>query len=346
MPVLSQSAPERMVYVIDSIPFFEPPDNSLGELLESDIEQLVIISHPDSIKALGYQDVDKLAFIQTKAYLKRADSLRAVPNIWRMQMKGDIWYDQHVETPYSGPFAEYYLNGTPKGTGFLHEGQLDGRRVMYYPDGKISLIRHYKNGIADGEELSYHRNGQLRLLGILQKGEKTGLWQDWYSNGQLKKAVEFKKDKPQPDKVQQKMFAPFNKGLALAKAGDLDAAIRQFTKAIENNDSYSDFYYHRGTAYLNKLEYDNAIKDFDHAIELEPFYHQALAFRGMARIRKHELGSTRKLSGNSEVTVLAGSAEGPMPDETKSLVCRDLLRAIEFGNSYQPVLTAFDKYCR
>jgi antitoxin component YwqK of YwqJK toxin-antitoxin module len=341
----AQLVQEKIIYIIDSVPLLSEPDEVYGDIRPGDIQQMTIITNKDSIRMLGFENADKLAYIQTIAYLNRPDSLRSLPDIRRMEMKNEIWYDKGATTPYSGPFADYYINGKPRGKGFLQNGQLEGRRVMYFTDGKLELVRHYAAGIREGEEREYHPNGQLMQQGMFSKGKKTGLWQFWYSSGKLKLAIQFKQDEPRPDKDQKKTYDAFEKGLALAKQRELEAAIRQFTKAIESNDGHADIYYHRGTAYLNILEFDKAISDFDHAIELEPLYHQALAFRGMARIRKHELGGARRLAGNSEVSVLTGK-KTPLPEDIRALVCADLRKSIALGNTYDPVQEAAAEYCK
>jgi tetratricopeptide (TPR) repeat protein len=57
--------------------------------------------------------------------------------------------------------------------------------------------------------------------------------------------------------------------VVLAK-GDVDGALADFTKAIEDNPQYVAAYRDRGYAYLDKGEWDLAIADFTKAIEISP----------------------------------------------------------------------------
>jgi tetratricopeptide (TPR) repeat protein len=60
----------------------------------------------------------------------------------------------------------------------------------------------------------------------------------------------------------------FNRGVAYAKKGDLDRAIRDLDKSIALDPKYAWAYYHRGLAYNTKGDLDRAIADFNKAIAL------------------------------------------------------------------------------
>jgi tetratricopeptide (TPR) repeat protein len=64
----------------------------------------------------------------------------------------------------------------------------------------------------------------------------------------------------------------FRAGARYMQQGDNDAAIIQYSRAIEKNDKDSDIYYSRGVAYMNKQQFDKAIPDFDRVIELNKPY--------------------------------------------------------------------------
>ena len=76
----------------------------------------------------------------------------------------------------------------------------------------------------------------------------------------------------------------FDAGLAAAKGGDYDKAIRLYTKAIESGElsreNLSIAYYNRGIAWGKKGDYGKAIADFSKAIELDPKH--ANAYTGLA----------------------------------------------------------------
>ncbi|HEY6838614.1 MAG TPA: tetratricopeptide repeat protein, partial [Geobacteraceae bacterium] len=61
-----------------------------------------------------------------------------------------------------------------------------------------------------------------------------------------------------------------NRGIALHRRSELDAAIADYTKAIELEPKDDAYYKNRGTAHMEKKEFDPALADFMRAIELNP----------------------------------------------------------------------------
>jgi tetratricopeptide (TPR) repeat protein len=80
----------------------------------------------------------------------------------------------------------------------------------------------------------------------------------------------------------------FEKGKRLLEAGEHDAAIAAFSRAIRLKPDYYVAFFSRGTAYLRKGEHDKAIADFSEAIRLKPDYAEAFNNRGNAYARKDE----------------------------------------------------------
>jgi tetratricopeptide (TPR) repeat protein len=76
--------------------------------------------------------------------------------------------------------------------------------------------------------------------------------------------------------------AYFNQGIANAEAGDIDQAIRDFTKVIELAPNDAAAYYNRGIAYKRASEPDLAIADYTKTIELAPNFAKAYNSRGNA----------------------------------------------------------------
>jgi tetratricopeptide (TPR) repeat protein len=74
-----------------------------------------------------------------------------------------------------------------------------------------------------------------------------------------------------------------NRGQARAVAGRKQAAIDDFTRAIEISPDYAKAYYNRGNVYADSRDFGPAIADFTRAIEIEPRYPRAHNDRGMAR---------------------------------------------------------------
>jgi len=62
----------------------------------------------------------------------------------------------------------------------------------------------------------------------------------------------------------------YSNGYALYRIGDLDGAIREYTKCLEDKGDNALLYYNRGVAYRKKGNYVEAYKDFEKAVTLKP----------------------------------------------------------------------------
>ena len=83
-------------------------------------------------------------------------------------------------------------------------------------------------------------------------------------------------------------FAYNNRGAVYRDKGEHDQAIEDCSKAIQLKPDYAEPYSNRGAAYRNKGNYDRAIKDYDTAIQLKPDFVQAYYNRGLAYHEKRE----------------------------------------------------------
>ena len=99
----------------------------------------------------------------------------------------------------------------------------------------------------------------------------------------------------------------YNQGVAANKKGDLDEAIRCYSKAISlKPDSYALFFV-RGRAYKEKDQYDNAISDLSRAISLKPDYAEAYNHRGATYMGK---GDRQKAIADLSKACGLGSKDG------------------------------------
>ena len=64
--------------------------------------------------------------------------------------------------------------------------------------------------------------------------------------------------------------------------GDLDNAIKDFTKAIALEPDFADAYLKRGQVYHDKRDYKRAVLDFTKLVELKPDDAHAYVLRGRA----------------------------------------------------------------
>jgi tetratricopeptide (TPR) repeat protein len=85
------------------------------------------------------------------------------------------------------------------------------------------------------------------------------------------------------DKEYQKLY---RQGVEANKKGDLEDAIRLYSKAISLKPDSAPLYFVRGRAYRMRDQLDKAISDLTRAITLKPNYAEAYNHRGVAYIGK------------------------------------------------------------
>jgi len=336
---------ERILYVIDSIPVIDDPDPAMGTLHNEDIDHLTVVTDSVNIKATGYSSIDKIIYIFTKEYAKRTAEVKVIPTTKLMDRKDGVWYMKNSDTPYSGKFIDYYMNGKIQGEGVLKNGLVDGLRTLYYQNGSKEHFRSYINGVADGYSEEYFPNGSIKQKGSFKDGKDDGLWIAYYSTGNIKRQTNFINMVPDMSKDEKEFYTLQQDATELMNAEDYKGAIKKLDEAEKLNDKYADVYFLRGTAKLNNLDFDNAVTDFDKAIALEPLYMEALANRGFARIRKYEFKNSRTLTSNSEVTVMATKDKVEIPADDKAKICDDLNKSVELGDTNDEVFDAIKTYC-
>lgn len=285
-PLFGQSTQENILYVIDSVAIVNDPDEDDGELLDSDIETVTVVTTKSEIAKLGYKDVDKIIFIMTKEYTMRPHELRKIPSLKQMEKTNGRWHLKTSSSPYSGAFIEYYMNGKKRGEGFFKDGLPEGNRIRYFPDGKIRFTKNFVNGLEQGEFRQFFPNGRIEQEGVFNAAKENGIWKLWYSTGEIKKEINFENGKAITSKEDDKFFKHLASAGKLSSDGNYSAAIKAFNKVVELNPKYADIYFHRGTAYLYDLKFEEAIKDFDKAIELEPLYKESISNRGFCKIKE------------------------------------------------------------
>ena len=77
----------------------------------------------------------------------------------------------------------------------------------------------------------------------------------------------------------------YNRGWVYVYKGDLQKAVKDYTKAIEIKKRYVDAYYNRGLVYVKMKKYQQAIKDFSEAIKMKPNEVDAYCNRGNANFQ-------------------------------------------------------------
>jgi len=366
---LSQNNNENVLYIVDSIPIIEEPKEGFNILTQEQIDNVVIVKQKETLDSLGYKDVDGIIYVFTKEYIKRSDSIKAIPTTNRMDKRKDKWYLKNSNIPYSGNFIDYYLNGYKKGDGTLFNGKLKGLRNLYYLNGTISSKVNYENGISNGIEKQFYDDGTLKQLGELKNGKEIGIWKMYHPNRQLKQRTPFNENGKmdgesityystgkikvkqvfvngivKKDKSLNKIYNLYKEGLELDKVGNFKSSIKKYTKCIQLNSSFADGYFARGTAKLNNFQFDEATLDFNKTLEIEPYFVNAYANRAFVTIRKYEFGNSRTLSKSNDILIIA-SKEIEIPENDLIRVCEDLSKAISLGDKNRMVLKARQKHC-
>lgn len=342
-----QEKNEKILYVVDSIPIFKEISEEEGNLPETCVDYINVVTTKENFGDYKIYDFDKIIFVFTKEYTKRPEEIKKIPSFPNKFYKNDEKYCLRGSSlPYTGKYIDYYLTGIKKDEGFIKDGLDDGPRNKYYQDGTLKLTMNYSKGIKNGEWKSYFSNGKLWQTGAYKNNKEDGTWEEWYSTGTLKKGAIYKNGKIQLSDSDKKLDSFVSKGLALFEKGDYKGAVVSFSKAIELNASFSDIYFHRSRAYLYDLKFDEAITDCDKAIELEPLYKEAYSNRAFVRIRKYELKDSRNIYQNKEVTVYTSKKDVEIPADDKAKICSDLKKGYELGDTKSMIKEAIQQYCK
>jgi tetratricopeptide (TPR) repeat protein len=133
-----------------------------------------------------------------------------------------------------------------------------------------------------------------------------------------------------PEKALGQGQRHFREGLEVYQRGDLDAAVRQFTLAIESGDlPHPDLFFafnNRGNAYAARGDHDRALKDYDDALRFNPKFAAAMRNRGTLHAWKGDYDSAiRDCSDAAQLD----------PDDPHSLIGRALVYCAkrEFANA-------------
>lgn len=362
-----QNKNERILYIVDSIPIIDEPKEGFGILTENEIEKVEVVKDKKKIDTKGFKDLDGIIYVFTKEYVKRPDSLKAIPTTKKMNKKNGAWFLKDSES-YTGKFIDYYLNGKKEGEGFLFNGKLKGKRLLFYPEGNLSDEVEYENGLQNGIEKRYFKNGTLMQIGEFKNGKEIGIWEMYHPNGQLKQRTNFVNGKMdgesvsyystgeikgkniyingiyQKNKINDKLFELYNQSQELYKQMDFKGAIKKLDAALKIEPNWSDGYFARGTMKLNNFQFDEAKSDFDKTLQIEPFFTNAYGNRAFTIIRKYEFGDSRTLSKSKDFQVFA-TKKVEIPESEIEKICLDLAKAVELGDTNSMILEAYKKYC-
>lgn len=74
------------------------------------------------------------------------------------------------------------------------EGELHGRRTLFFENGGPEIIETYQEGSFEGPYEKYYPNGQLEQSGVYSNNTMEGEWKKYYETGELMEIVVFKEN--------------------------------------------------------------------------------------------------------------------------------------------------------
>ncbi|MEA4857007.1 MAG: tetratricopeptide repeat protein [Solidesulfovibrio sp.] len=132
--------------------------------------------------------------------------------------------------------------------------------------------------------------GRIGLAGGIDQA-KGGL--EALAEGENAKAVTLLTEAIDSNELPEEKLALFYgaRGQARAAAGELAAAVDDYTTALEKNSANAAAAYNRGNAHFALRQYDQAISDYSLALEIDVANAKALNNRGAAWFKKGNLQS-------------------------------------------------------
>jgi antitoxin component YwqK of YwqJK toxin-antitoxin module len=339
-------APGKILFVIDSIPIMQDPEE-WNQLQPEDIAQVNIVSNKDSLRQLGWEQLDGITYIFTRAYIERPDSIRRIPSLRQMVMQDGAWHFHGA--PYTGKYIDYLNSGRIEDEGYLVDGKLNGVLTVYYIDGGKKSVANYVEGVLEGEREEYYKNGALMQSTNFHDGKMEKISGAWFLNGQVmneakpKKRTEYDtlvsfystgkirstvliKNKTAVRTKKDQDLAYYNTMFYQSvNSGDLKTANKLLFKSWLLDSTSIESHFRQGYLYTKEFRFDDAIDEFDRALTIEPLMREALAHRGLARIKKYQqlkAGPQNRIELKIGVEDLASMAEA---DREKT--CNDLLLA-------------------
>ncbi|MFC1479943.1 toxin-antitoxin system YwqK family antitoxin [Candidatus Omnitrophota bacterium] len=109
------------------------------------------------------------------------------------KLKSETTYENGKK---NGPFKLYSYE---KGKQYVHEegtykdGEKEGIKKSYYPNGKLRYEISYRNGSYDGRSVHYHSNGKIRSDYVYKKGFPVdGVRVNYHSDGKVSQKLSYK----------------------------------------------------------------------------------------------------------------------------------------------------------
>jgi len=351
--VAAQAPNNKILFVIDSIPILNDPE-SWNQLDNEDIADIFVVKSKDSLKFLGWEHLDGITYIFTKAYRNRSDSVKRIPSLKQMTSKNGTWYLHGLI--YSGKYIDYYNSGKIQNEGTLFNGRLNGQLIVYFKNGNKKSVTDYKDGVIDGEETDYYKNGVLMSTRRYKDGKmvayktyfingqptyelrlKNKTRYDtavaYYSTGNEKMVKYISPGEVYPGKKEQDLNYYSTMFYQNLNVGNLKEANRNFYKLWLIDSTSIETYFKEGLLLTRESRFDDAIAEFDKALALEPLMREALVYRAIARIKKHKVFLMKVFPKDSKDIPMMVEDLFTMPDSELTKICRDLQLADDIDES-------------
>ena len=99
--------------------------------------------------------------------------------------------EQYENGKLSGEYKIFYPNGKLTEISHFKTGKLHGNSKRYSDTGILLDDLNYVNGEIHGEAVYYDGNGKVRQKGVYENDLKVGVW-EFYTDGELTKSMEVK----------------------------------------------------------------------------------------------------------------------------------------------------------
>ena len=101
------------------------------------------------------------------------------------------YYNDKGEYIRHGVYYRYHFNGQLAEKSFYQDGQLSGKRLTWYENGKPESDIEFNNGAFHGSYKVWYANGNPNTEGVFKNNERIGTWKAWDVNGELSNELKF-----------------------------------------------------------------------------------------------------------------------------------------------------------
>ncbi|MDR1835346.1 MAG: toxin-antitoxin system YwqK family antitoxin, partial [Fusobacteriaceae bacterium] len=109
---------------------------------------------------------------------------------------GNLSMERHIEGgKLNGPLTWYYENGALNGQCNFTEDVAEGIETRYFEDGKTKKSEYeYVQGNITGKGIEYYPNGKQAVEAHYVDAKKDGPYKGWFESGQLAVEIDYKAD--------------------------------------------------------------------------------------------------------------------------------------------------------